>query len=369
MDFKKQWKVIEGHMMGAISYILPLIIGASLVIACAKILGMVGGVTDLGPYADQTGFFNILYSIEQIGWTGIGLMNAVFAGFLAYSIADKPGLAAGFIGGMIANNMMMGFVGALIAGFFAGWITNVVKNKIKLKGAASGLVPLVILPLITVGLTGILMAVVLSGPLGSFNTGLVNWVGEMCQSNTNFAIVAMILGGMIGFDLGGPVGKAAWMSVNALLLSGVYMPAIALNIAICIPPLGYGLATIIKAKRFNSTYREAGKGALVMGIIGITEGAIPFTLKYPAKLIPINVIASALGAGVVVLLGAFDKMPPIGGIYGCITVGNPLAYLAGGLVGASIIALAAIYLVDFSKEEEEDIQEDADFGDLVLEEL
>ncbi len=345
-----KWKVIEGHLMTAISYILPLIIGSSMLIAVVKIIGLAGGVSDFTPYADQQGFHHVLYLLEQVGWTGIGLMNAVFAGFLAYSIADKPGLAPGLIGGMVANNLLMGFVGALIAGAFAGWITNIVKDKVRIGGALSSLVPLVILPLITVGATAILMAVVLGAPLSAMNTALVQWISDLSENSTQFVFVAMILGGMIGFDLGGPVGKAAWMACNGLLLSGIYLPAVALNIAICTPPLGYGIATIIRRKNFSESFRDAGLGALAMGFIGITEGAIPFTLKHPLKLVPINVIGSAIASGAVILLGANAIIPPLGGLYGFISVVNGWAYLVGGFVGALFIAIFAAFVTDFTED-------------------
>ena len=361
----KKWKIAEGHLMSAMSYILPLIIGSSLIIAVAKITGLAYGYSDLSQFADGSGILNVMYDLEQVGWVGIGLMNCIFAGFLAYSIGDKPALAAGFIGGMIANNLMMGFTGALIAGVFAGWITNQVKKRIKIKGALAGIVPLVILPLITVGLTALLMSVLLSGPLSWFNVTLIAWLEELSKNSTSFILVAMLLGGMIGFDLGGPVGKAAWMAVNSLVLSGIYLPAIALNIAICTPPLGYGIATLIRRKNFSNSYKEAGIGAMVMGFIGITEGAIPFTLKHPLKLIPINVIGSATAAGLTIALGAYDIMPPVGGLYGFITVGNSWTYLVGGIVGALIIGIYAAFVTDFTENEmtaavisQEDVEED-----------
>ncbi len=349
-NVSSKWKVIEGHLMTAISYILPLIIGSSMLIAVVKITALFGGVSDLNAYADGEGFYYLLYQLEQVGWTGIGLMNAVFAAFLAYSISGKPGLASGFIGGMVANNMMMGFVGALVAGVFAGWITNFVKNNVKIKGALSGIVPLVILPLITVGLTALLMVVVLKTPLSTANIAMVNWISDLSQNSSQFVFVAMILGAMIGFDLGGPVGKAAWMACNGLLLSGIYLPAIALNIAICTPPLGYALATLSRRKNFSQSFRDAGLGAFAMGFIGITEGAIPFTLKYPLKLVPINVIGSAVASGTAVALGVYDIMPPVGGLYGFVSVGNGWAYLVGGLVGSLIIALFAAFVTDFTDE-------------------
>ncbi|GBU10809.1 PTS fructose transporter subunit IIC [Erysipelotrichaceae bacterium] len=354
------------HLMSGISYILPVIIAGSLVVAVAKITGMAFGVSDLDLFADKTGFLHYLYLLQGVGWTAIGMMNLLLGGFIAYSIAGKPGLAAGFVGGALASSTNAGFLGAVLAGFFAGWITNQVKNKVKITGPAAGMLPLIILPLITVGLTGLLMGVILGAPLGLINTSLIDWVMLMSENTTNMIILAAVLGAMIGFDLGGPVNKAAWMAGNALYLSGVYLPAIMINIAICIPPLGYGIATLIRKNNYSQTLKEAGLGALVMGVIGITEGAIPFTLSHPVKLIPLNVIACSSGAMLAIALGVYDIMPPIGGMYGFFTIGNGWAYLVGGIAGAFIIAIGANILCDFTEKTQSAEQQQAEIDEIEL---
>ncbi|HGM3611925.1 TPA: PTS fructose transporter subunit IIC, partial [Clostridioides difficile] len=242
-------------------------------------------------------------------------------------------------------------------------ICKFLKKKIKISGSAAGMMPLIIMPLITVGLTGFLMSVVLAGPLGNINTSLNAWVAEMCQNGTNSVVLALILGSMIGFDLGGPVNKAAWMAGNALLLEGIYLPAILVNCAIVIPPLGYGLATFIRKSRFSKTLSETGKGNIVMGIIGITEGAIPFTLKNPLKLVPVNMIGCALGVGLSALLGVHAIMPPVGGLYGFISVGSGWAYLVGAIFGALVIAILSTILVDFNEDE---TAENTEFDEIEL---
>lgn len=354
---------LKGHLMTGISYILPLIIGSSLVVAIPKLTALAMGITSLDAYADVSGFYHTLYLMEQVGWTGIDLLNTVLAGFIAFSIGEKPAIGAGFIGGLIASNTNAGFLGAVIAGFFAGYVCKFLKEKIKISGSAAGMMPLIIMPLITVGLTGFLMSVILAGPLGNINTSLNAWVAEMCQNGTNSVVLALILGAMIGFDLGGPVNKAAWMAGNALMLEGIYLPAILVNCAIVIPPLGYGLATFVRKSRFSKTLAETGKGNIVMGIIGITEGAIPFTLTNPLKLVPVNMIGCALGVGLAALLGAHAIMPPVGGLYGFISVGSGWAYLVGAIFGALVIAVLSTTLVDF-KEEETD--EDTEFDEIEL---
>lgn len=357
---------LKGHLMTGISYVLPLIIGASLVVAIPKLTALAMGITSLDLYADATGFYHILYQMEQVGWTGIGLLNVVLGGFIAYSIGDKPAMGAGFIGGLIASNTKAGFLGAVIAGFFAGYLCKFLKEKIKISGSASGMMPLIILPLITVGLTGFLMSVILAQPLGSLNTSLNQWISNMCTNGTNVVILAVILGAMIGFDLGGPVNKAAWMAGNALMLEGIYLPAILVNCAIVIPPLGYGIATFIRKNRFSKSLAETGKGNIVMGIIGITEGAIPFTLINPLKLVPVNMIGCAVGAGLAALLGAHAIMPPVGGLYGFISVGSGWAYLVGALVGSFTIAVLSVILVDFREEESDNLDSSSDDDDEII---
>ncbi len=357
---------IKGHLMTGISYILPLIIGASLVVAIPKLTALAMGITSLDAYADATGFYHTLYLMEQVGWTGIGLLNTILAGFIAYSIGEKPAMGAGFIGGLIASNTNAGFLGAVVAGFFAGYVCKFLKEKINITGSAAGMMPLIIMPLITVGLTGFLMSVILAGPLGSINTSLNAWVAEMCQNGTNSVVLAIVLGTMIGFDLGGPVNKAAWMAGNALMLEGIYLPAILVNCAIVIPPLGYGLATFIKRSRFSETLAETGKGNIVMGIIGITEGAIPFTLTNPLKLVPVNMIGCAAGAGIAAFLGVHPIMPPVGGLYGFISLGSGWAYLVGAIAGSLIIAVLSTILVDFTEDESE---EDFDLDDEIVLEM
>lgn len=347
---KKFLKEAKGHLMTGIGYMLPLIIGASLVVAIPKIIALAMGETSLD--AEMTGFLHNLYQIEQVGWTGIGLINTVLAGFIAYSIADKPAMGAGFIGGAVASNTYAGFLGAVVAAFIAGYLVKWLKEHLHLKGAFQQMMPLVICPLIATGAVAIIMGVVLAGPLGSINQGLVDWVAEQCSNGTSTVILALILGAMIGFDMGGPVNKAAWMAGNVLLMEGIYLPAILVNCAICIPPLAYGIATIIRKDRFSENFKETGKGNFVMGFIGITEGAIPYTLVSPAKLIPINVIGSATGTAIAALLGVKAVMPPVGGIYGFITVGNGWAYLVGIFAGAIIIAVLATLLVDFTETKE-----------------
>ena len=173
-------------------------------------------------------------------------------------------------------------------------------------------------------------------------------------------LLSLTLGAMIASDMGGPINKSAWMAGNVLMTEGIYQPNVYINCAICIPPLAYAIATIIKKHRFSPSFQEAGKGNWVMGFIGITEGAIPFTLVKASRLVPINMIGGAIGAGLCCLLGATATIPPVGGMYGFVSVGNGWAYLVGIIVGALFIAIVAPMVVDFNEDTQisEEISED-----------
>lgn len=333
--------------MTGISYALPVIIGGSLLIAIAKFIGLAFGVNDLSIYADKTGFLHYVHLFENIGWAGIILLNTVLGGFIAYSIAGKPGLAAGLIGGYVASNFNAGFLGALFAGYFGGYLAGWVKKHIHIGGPAATVLPLIILPLITIGLTAIGM-IILGMPLGWMNTTLLNWVSSLVETDTNKVILALIMGGMIGVDLGGPVNKASWGAATALLMAGIYMPSIIVNVAIPVPTLGYGIATLIKKSNFSDELKEAGRGNIIMAICGITEGAIPFTLISPLKLVILNTVACGIASATAVSLGVYDKMLPVGGMYGYFTYGNFGAAFIGVFVGALIIAVGANILCKFN---------------------
>lgn len=352
------WK---GYLMSSISYMIPTVIGGAMIVGIPQLIGMKFGVNDLTKYKSAQGFFHILYQINQVGWIGIGLVNLVIAGYVAYAIGDKPALGAGFIGGQLASTINAGFLGALVAGFVAGYVARYCR-KIKVGEAWKSAVPILIVPLLTTGAVALVVGVILSGPLSWLNTTLVAWVKAMINNHTNGAIVALVLGAMIGTDLGGPINKAAWMVGNILFIEGIYGPALMTNIATCCIPLGYALATFIyPRKRFSDEMFMAGRNNLIMGSFGITEGAIPFFLTSPLKLLPVNMIGGALGAVTGKLLGMQSHIPPLGGLPGIITADNKLAYIAGIAAGALFIGLVAPLVADFnvsSDEEESDISED-----------
>ena len=346
---KKFLNSAKGHLMSGISYALPMIIGASLVVAIPKMIALAMGITSLDPYAETTGFEHYLYLIEQVGWTGIGLINTVLAGFIAYSIADKAALGAGLIGGAIATNTNAGFLGAMVAGFVAGYVVVWCKNNVKVPEKYNGILPLIVFPLFATMSVALVMGVLLAGPLGSINTGLVAWIKDMIENDVNKILLAIIMGAMIGSDLGGPINKASWMAGNVLLAEGVYLPSIIVNVAICAVPMGYALASLFHKDKMSDELLDASRNNYVMGFIGITEGAIPFTMVNPIKLVPVNMIGGAMASAIGIALGMYAKMPPVGGVYGFFTIGNGWAYLVGLFVGAAFIGYVAPMLVNFKE--------------------
>ena len=362
---KKFLSEIKKHVMSGISFMLPFIVSGSLLISLARIAGILCGVDDIYTYEGTSQLMHFIISCKDVGHAALGLMNPVFAGYIAYSIAGKPGLAAGFSGGILAGSAAInaGFLGATLAGLVGGYTVNWIKKKIVIKGSASSVVPMIILPLLSVGLTGLMMIYVVGTPLGYLNEALVQWIQTMSESGTNKVILALVMGGMIGFDLGGPINKTAVMAAMALFMSGEYLPLIINHTAISVAPLGYWLASTLRPKNYSPELRETGKASFFMGFVGITEGAIPFTLKSPVKLMTLNVIASAIASATAVALGVYETLPPIKGIYGAITVGNPLAYLIGMAVGTLIIGIGANLLVNFTDEEEEVVEENTNTGE------
>lgn len=338
----------KGHLMTGISYALPMIIGASLVVAIPKMIALAMGITSLDSFAETAGFEHYLYQIEQVGWTGIGLINTILAGFIAYSIADKAALGAGLIGGAVASKTNAGFLGAMIAGFIAGYIVVWCKKHVKVPEKYNGILPLIVFPLFATMSVALVMGVLLAGPLGAINTGLVSWIKDMIANDVNKVVLALIMGAMIGSDLGGPINKASWMAGNVLLAEGIYLPAIIVNVAICAVPMGYALASLFHKDKMSEELLDASRNNYIMGFIGITEGAIPFTMVNPLKLVPINMIGGALASAIGIALGMYAKMPPVGGVYGFFTVGNGWAYLVGLFAGAAFIGGIAPMLVNFN---------------------
>jgi len=342
---------VKSHILTGVSYMIPIVIAASVIMGIARIGGMALNVTDIWDSAhagnDLLGFF---HTLDGLGGSALGLMLPIFAGFISFSIADKQGLAAGFSGGMLANNIDSGFFGALAAGLIAGYTTKFLMDNIKLKGASSSLGPVFIIPVGSVLTTMLIINYVVGVPFAHLNNMLINTLNGL--SGGSAVIMAMLVGAMVGFDLGGPVNKAAVVTAMGLLESGVLAPNTAAQVAIIVPALGYGVATMLQGSNFSDSFKNAGNASFIMGLVGVSEGAIPFTLANPKRLVFFNMLGCSVAAMLAVGLGSVNSIP-ISGIYGWLLVYRWPLYVLSIAVGTGIVALGAILnKKSFQKESE-----------------
>lgn len=337
MSMKKFGKDIETHIMTGISYMIPLVIAGAVLMAISRVGASFYGISDIWDTKWATNanwFIQLLHTDDGWGGLALGMMFPVISAFIAYSVADKGGIAPGLVGGVLVANMNAGFLGALASGLIAGYTVKFLLTHIHLPEAAKSVLPVFLVPVLGSLVTLILIQYVIGVPFAGINTGLASWLKSL--TGTNKVLLAAIVGAMVGFDLGGPVNKAAVTTAMALLTSGVYDPNTAAQIAIIIPPLGLGLATLIDKRKFSPELHEAGQASLVMGLIGVSEGAIPFAVESPLKVIPANMIGSAAGAALGVGLGAVNRAP-ISGFYGWFAVEKWWFYILGIAVGTLIV--------------------------------
>jgi PTS system fructose-specific IIC component len=255
-------------------------------------------------------------------------MIPALAGYIAYSIADRPGITPGMVGGMLASALGAGFLGGIAAGFIAGYGTGFLNRHIKLPRNLEGLKPVLILPVLGSLLTGLLMIYVVGEPVAQLLTALSAWLKGMQGSSA--ILLGLLIGGMMAFDMGGPVNKAAYAFSTGLIASQVYEPMAAAMAAGMTPPLGLALATKLFADRFTADEREAGNAAAVLGISFITEGAIPFAARDPLRVIPSLMVGSALTGAISMGLGVELKVPH-GGIF-VLPIPNAVTHLGGYVV-------------------------------------
>jgi fructose PTS system EIIBC or EIIC component len=324
------------HLMTGVSYMLPVVIAGGLAIALAFALG--------GIYAgDQKG--TLAAALSQIGGgTAFHLFIAVLSGFIAYSIADRPGIAPGLVGGMLAQNLSAGFLGGIVSGFLAGYLTKFFADKIKLPATLEGLKPVLILPFLSTISVGLLMIYVIAPPVGALNSALNAWLNGMRGANA--LLLGVILGGMMAFDMGGPVNKAAYTFAVGLLAAKIYTPMAAVIAAGMTPPLGLALGAFLFKNRFDLEEREASGAALVLGLSFITEGAIPFAAKDPLRVIPATVLGSAV-AGAISMYSGVQFLVPHGGIFAAIIPGAVThlpAYLLA-LGAGTLTTTAALFVL------------------------
>ena len=328
---------IYKHLMNGVSHMLPFVVGGGILIAIAFLID--GFSVDLNSLpADQRANFGTITQgaalFKGIGGTAFGFMLPILAGFIAMSIADRPGLAVGFVGGSIAANGTSGFLGALVAGFVAGYIVNLLKKIFsKLPESLNGVKPVLLYPLLGIFLIGVIMQFVVEPPIGALNTAINNGLNGL--NGASAVVLGVLLGGMMAIDMGGPVNKAAYVFGTASIAAGNYNIMAAVMIGGMVPPIAIALATIFFKNKFTAEERKAGPTNFIMGLSFITEGAIPFAASDPLHVLPACAVGSAVAGGLSMAFGC-TLMAPHGGIFVVPTIGNPLMYLVALVIGSFI---------------------------------
>ncbi len=325
------------HLMTGVSFMLPFVVAGGLLIALAFALGGIQANED----AAAGTLAHALFEIGAKG--GFALIVPALAGYIAFSIADRPGIAPGMIGGMIAANLGAGFLGGIVAGFIAGYGVAGLNRAIQLPKNLQGLKPVLILPLLGTVLTGLLMIYAVGTPVAALLAFLTEWLRAMQGSSA--ILLGLILGAMMAFDMGGPVNKASYAFSVGLIASQVYTPMAATMAAGMTPPLAVALATRLFANRFTAEEREAGSAAAVLGLAFVTEGAIPFAARDPFRVIPALMVGSAI-TGAISMAAGVELRVPHGGVFvlpipGAVThlIAYAVAIVAGTLISAVLLGI------------------------------
>ncbi|RKH51908.1 PTS fructose transporter subunit EIIBC [Corallococcus aberystwythensis] len=290
------------HLLTGVSFMLPFVVAGGLLLALSFVFG-------IDAYK-QPG--TLPAALKGIGDAAFALMVPALAGYLAYSIADRPGLAPGFIGGMLANQLNAGFLGGIAAGFLAGYVTRTLRDRIRLPANLEGLKPVLVLPLLSALIVGLLMTYVVGAPVAALMGALTRFLQGL--TGTNAVLLGLLLGAMMAVDTGGPINKAAYAFGVGLLGSNTFTPMAAVMVAGMTPPLGISLATLVAKRRFTLQEREAGKAAAVLGLAFITEGAIPYAARDPLRVIPAMAFGSAIAGAVSMGFGCALRAPH-GGVF------------------------------------------------------
>jgi len=317
------------YLLAGVSYAIPFVASGGILIAAAIAFAP---MTPTGPDFSGSPFLKL---VLDIGTVAFSLLVPVLAGYIAFGIADRPGLVAGFVGGAIANQVGAGFLGGMVAGLLAGFVVHWIK-KVRVPAAIRPVMPILVIPVVSSLVVGFLMYRVIGSPIKDVMTALSAWLRVMGTGNA--VLLAIVLGAMIAFDMGGPVNKVAFFFGAAMIKEGNFAVMGACAAAICIPPLGLGLATLLGRKLWSQEEREAGAAGLAMGMIGITEGAIPFAAADPVRVIPTIMLGSAVGS-VIAMLGGVGDHAPHGGPIVLPVVDNRLAFVAAIVAGSVTVAL------------------------------
>jgi fructose PTS system EIIBC or EIIC component len=329
---------IYKHLMSGVSNMLPFVVGGGILIA----ISFMFGYNAFNP--EDPSYNPIAEALMTIGGGSgaFGFIVPILAAFIAMSIADRPGFAAGAVGGILANSGGAGFLGGIIAGFLAGYIVVGLKKVLSgLPASLEGIKTILLYPLLGIAITGFAMIYVVNGPVGAINTGITNWLSGLGTGNA--VLLGLVLGLMMAFDMGGPINKAAYVFGTGLLANGVYEPMAAVMAAGMVPPLGIAIATTFFGKKFTKQEREAGKVNYIMGLSFITEGAIPFAAADPLRVIP-SLMAGSAVAGALTMMFGIGLRAPHGGVFVVPLVEGGwfmylIAIVAGAIVSGVVLGL------------------------------
>jgi fructose PTS system EIIBC or EIIC component len=338
-------KKLRQHLLTGVSFAIPFIACGGILIATAI------AFAPMSPTGPDFSHAPRLKLILDIGTTAFMLMLPVLAGYISYSIAGKPGLVPGFIGGYLSGQVNAGFLGAILAGLLAGYVVQLIK-KLPAPKYVRPVMPILIIPILSSGFIGVVMLKVLGIPIAHL---MASASAALAGMNTgNSIVLAMLLGAMIAFDMGGPINKTAFFFGAAMIQQGDYRIMGACAAAICTPPLGLGLATLLRKAQWSQEERDAGIAGVAMGLIGITEGAIPFAAADPIRVIPCIVLGS-MSAAVLAMLGHVGDHAPHGGPIVIPVVDQRLAYVLAIAVGTVITALSVNVVKSWSHKREKTI--------------
>ncbi|GLC29503.1 PTS fructose transporter subunit IIC [Clostridium omnivorum] len=346
---KDELKRIREYLMTGVSYMIPIVVIGGVLIAFS--IALSGVQPGKGAVVTNP----ILKNMMDVGSAAFSMMVPVLAGFIAYAIADRPGIAPGLVGGVLSNNIKAGFLGGIVAGFIAGYVARWIKSW-KVNKNLKPIMPIFVIPILSSLIVGALMIYVLGNPISSLMTSMTNGLKSMSSGNS--ILLAILMAAMIAFDMGGPVNKVAFMFGAAMIGEGIYTVMGPVAAAICIPPLGMGVATLLAPNKYTRTEKDAGKGALAMGLIGITEGAIPFAAADPLRVIPSIMTGSAVG-GAIAAIGKVGDHAPHGGPIVLPVVDNRIWFVIAVIAG---ITVTSVMVNALKKPVSEEMEETSSLG-------
>lgn len=357
------WKKlqIKKHALTGISFMLPLVVASGLLIAIGNIFGGNPSVIE-----DYTQGYNIWQAAVTLGVYGMQLLPGVISAAIAYSIADRPGIAPGLLMGMIAQNMGAGFLGGMLGGYLAGYFVFLLKRYLKVPKWAQGLMPMMIIPLLASVVIGLIMFFVVGGPIAAASRWLEQFLINMHSGSK--ATFGAIMGAMAAFDFGGPVNKVASLFADGLLLQGVYGPEAVKICASMIPPFGVALSWLIKRSRYSKRETDNIKVAFPMGICMITEGVIPIAAVDPIRVIASCSIGAAVGGAICMFLDV-GSMVPSGGMFIVPAMINPWGFMLALTAGTIVTAVLLVLLKKDAKDDPlvlEEEEEDADLSGITI---